>query len=167
MRLTFSVYGVAPPKGNMKAFIPKGWQRAILTDSNKNIKQWTLLVADGASAAIQQLPEHERGPLTEGVRLTVMFYLPRPKKYQRAGVDPVHITKPDLDKLVRGVKDALTRIVWNDDSQVIELVTRKDYARLDDAPHVDIAVEPAWAYKPLPVPKASVGPALPLLPLEA
>jgi crossover junction endodeoxyribonuclease RusA len=164
VRLRFTVYGVATPKGSMKAFIPKGWQRAIVTDSNKNLKQWSLLVADGASAAIQQLPEHERAPFGDGVRLTVWFFLPRPKKYQRAGVDPAHLTTPDLDKLVRAAKDALTRICWHDDKQVVEVVARKDYARLDDAPHVDITVEPAWAYKPLSVPKASDGSVL--LPLE-
>jgi len=162
MTLTFTVFGVAQPKGSMKAFVPKGWRRPILTDSNKSVNSWAQLVAEGASRALSAKTPGDRGLLETGVRLTVGFYLPRPKKYQKRGLTPSHLTKPDLDKLVRAVKDALTHVIWNDDSQVIELVARKDYVAMDDAPHVDVRVEPAFGGTGVAVPLATVGSVLPL-----
>jgi len=47
---------------------------------------------------------------------------------------------PDLDKLVRAVCDGLTDAgIWDDDSQVIRLIARKDYAD-NCEPGVDIQV---------------------------
>jgi Holliday junction resolvase RusA-like endonuclease len=147
--LTFTVYAVPQPKGSTKAFIPKGWIRPIITSDNARNKGWEQLVAEGASRAIAKLPAASRGLLVDGVRLTVAFYLPRPKKFQRRGVYPAHVTKPDLDKLVRSVKDALKRIAWQDDSQVVDVVAMKRYAAIDDVPHADIWVEPADGIAPL------------------
>jgi Holliday junction resolvase RusA-like endonuclease len=39
-----------------------------------------------------------------------------------------HIVRPDADKLIRAVLDALTGKVWRDDCQVAELLIRKRYA---------------------------------------
>ena len=52
-----------------------------------------------------------------------------------------HTVKPDLDKLVRAVKDALKHVLWKDDAQVIELVARKGYAL--QQPYVRIIVDHA------------------------
>lgn len=145
MTLAFTVYGVAQAKGSMRAIQIRGMKFPIVTDSNKSARSWSQLVAEGASRAIHELPASERGVLTEGVRLTVAFYLPRPKKYNRRGVDAAHLTKPDLDKLLRAVLDALTKVAFQDDSQVTQLIASKHYAPLDGAPHVDIRVEHAPA----------------------
>ena len=175
MTLIFTVYGTAQQKGSTKAFAyplknratgqpligknGKPVYGAATTSDNPAIKGWQQLVAEGANRALAQQPDGTRGVLEEGVRLTVAFYLPRPKKYQRRGVNPAHLTKPDLDKLVRGIKDALTKVLWTDDSQVVELVATKQYAAVDDAPHVDLRVEPTAGCRPVVVPPAP----LPLL----
>jgi Holliday junction resolvase RusA-like endonuclease len=39
--------------------------------------------------------------------------------------------KPDLTKLLRAVEDALTGVVWRDDSQIIHQVVNKEYADVD------------------------------------
>lgn len=151
MMLVFSVYGIAQPKGSTKAFIPKGWTRPIVTSDNPKNKNWQSLVADGASHAVQHLPPAARHVLEGGVRLTVAFYLPRPKRYQKRGaIQPPHVTKPDLDKLLRSVKDALKGIAWHDDSQVVDVVCMKRYAGIDDAPHCDIWVEASAGVVSLP-----------------
>ena len=142
MTLDFTVYGVALPKGNMRAIQIKGMKFPIVTESNKSVKSWSQLVAQGASAAMQAQPDATRGVLVDGVRLTVAFYLPRPKSIAKKGV-VTHIKKPDCTKLVRAVEDALTKVVYTDDSQVVEIIASKHYARLDDAPHVRIRVEPS------------------------
>ncbi len=36
--------------------------------------------------------------------------------------------KPDLDNLAKGIKDALTGMIWRDDAQVVSLTVRKFYA---------------------------------------
>lgn len=142
MTLRFRVYGVAQPKGNMRAIHMTGMKFPIVTDSNRSAKSWQQLIAEAANHAINNLPEPERGLLTRGVRLSVAFYLPRPKKYQRPGVAVAHLKAPDTSKLLRAVEDALTQVAYIDDSQIVELLATKAYAAVDDSPHVDIRVEP-------------------------
>ena len=119
MTLAFTVYGVAQPKGNMRAVHPKGMKFPVITDSNRSVKSWSQLVAQGASDAIQQLPEQQRAVMTGAVRLTVGFYMPRPKKFAtvRHASTPC-VTMPDWDKLARAIGDALTKVVYRDDAQI-------------------------------------------------
>ena len=155
MTMAFTVWGVAQPKGSMRAFHPKGMKFPVVTDSNRNVKSWQQLVAAGASHELQHLSLDQASLLFAGpVRLTIAFHLPRPKKYQRRGVEPAHLTKPDASKLVRAVEDALTRVVYGDDAQVVELVVAKRYAAIGDAPHVDIRVETTVGVQPVRVPAA-------------
>jgi Holliday junction resolvase RusA-like endonuclease len=143
MTLTFTVYGAAQPKGSMRAIQIKGMKFPIVTDSNRNVKSWSQLVAEGASHALQQLPASDRGLLLHGVRLTIAFYMPRPKKHSKRGVFVPHCVAPDVDKLTRAVLDALKSVAYQDDKQVTELIAGKYYAAVDDAAHVDIRVEPS------------------------
>jgi Holliday junction resolvase RusA-like endonuclease len=141
MVLSFTVYGVAQPAGSKRAFTPRGWTRPIITDSNRNLKSWQQLVADQASHALERLPETARQILVGGVRLSLAIYLPRPKALA-AKAYPAHTKKPDASKLVRAVEDALTGVVWRDDSQVVELVVGKYYAAPREPAHVHVRVEP-------------------------
>jgi Holliday junction resolvase RusA-like endonuclease len=152
--LAFRVHGVAQPKGNMRAIHIPGMKFPIVTDSNRSVKSWSQLVAEGANRAIAALPPGDRGVLDGPVRLTVAFYLPRPKKYAKRGVPVAHLTAPDWDKLSRGVSDALTHVVYRDDKQVVEAVIGKFYAEVDDVPHVDIRVESTAGVRPIVVPAA-------------
>ena len=120
MILEFRVFGLAQSKGSVKAFTPKGWSRPILTSTNRNLKSWQQLVSDRANDAIAQLPPSERALLLDGVRLTVAFYLPRPKSLAKRVT--AHTKAPDLDKYVRGLCDALTRVVFQDDAQICDFV---------------------------------------------
>jgi len=152
MPLVFTVYGQAQPQGSARAFVPKGHSHPVITHDNPNVKQWRLLVADAASDALAALPASERGLCPDGVRLTVAFYLPRPKSLPKR--QTAHTKKPDLDKLVRAVCDALTKILFTDDAQVCELVSAKHYAAEGQPPRVDIRVEQTAAVEPIRVPPA-------------
>lgn len=135
--LTFTVWGVAQPKGSAKAFIPKGWKRAVVTSDNPKNKGWQQLVAEAAGRA----KDVAGAGLLEGpVRLRVAFYLPRPQSLPKRVVH--HTKKPDLDKLVRSVKDGLTRVAWHDDAQVVDVKAIKRYAEAGISPHAVVAVEP-------------------------
>jgi crossover junction endodeoxyribonuclease RusA len=145
MTLRFTVFGIAQPKGNMRAIRIPGMKFPIVTDSNRSVKSWSQLVAEGASHAIANLPEDERQVLTGPVRLTLAFYLPRPKKYQgtRFRTRPVaHLTAPDWDKLSRAVSDALSGVAYADDRQVVLAVVGKFYTDLAAPPRVEVRVEP-------------------------
>lgn len=134
--VSFTVLGAAAAKGNMKAFPFKrrdGSLGAATTEGTKGSKAWQDVVA---AAAQQQC----HGVFFEGpVRLGVVFFLPHPvsEKKRRA----FHTVKPDLDKLLRAIKDALKNILWKDDAQVIELLARKGYAV--GQPYVRIVVDHA------------------------
>jgi crossover junction endodeoxyribonuclease RusA len=134
--LSFTVIGIAQPKGSARAFVPKGWQRPIVTSDNPKNKGWQQLVAEAASLAIQHAPLFRL--IETSVELHVVFFLPRPKAI-RDRIVP-HLKKPDLDKLVRSCKDALSKVAWQDDSQVIEIRARKAYAAPGEAPRAEIVV---------------------------
>jgi Holliday junction resolvase RusA-like endonuclease len=145
--LEFRVIGVAQQMGSKRAFMPRGWTRPIITDSNRNLKSWQQLVADGASRAIQALPPREQGLMTEAVRLTVAFYLPRPKSLPRRVL--ANVKAPDLDKLVRATADAINQVVFRDDAQIVDMIAMKRYAGPGDAPYAVIRVEPTAGVVPL------------------
>jgi len=155
-RIEFTVIGVAQQKGSAKAFPffaknhhtgerivnPKTGEYvlgATVTSDNPNLKEWQHSVAEGARRALAQLPEHEQTVLTGPVALDVLFDLPRPQSLPKKVT--AHVKKPDLDKLARGVKDALSKILWRDDSQVTELRARKRYAEANQPASCRIAVE--------------------------
>ena len=157
MTLAFTVYGVPVTKGNHKAVTPRGMKFPVITETNRNVASWQQLVAEGASREIARLPETDRVLLDAGVRLTIAFYLPRPKKFSRRGAFVHHLTKPDLDRLERAILDALTAVAYHDDKQVTEIISGKYYAAVNAPARVDIAVEPA--------PPCPVGAMVPDLPL--
>lgn len=71
----------------------------------------------------QARKQHRGAPLTGALKLVVTYFMRAPKK--RVRVFPT--TKPDLDNLIKP-KDALNGIIWEDDSQIIEIHARKVYA---------------------------------------
>lgn len=120
--LVFTCLGAPVSKGSSRAFIPKGWKRAIITNANAETEPWEAAIVAAAAAAMGTAAMME-GP----VKLRLHFFMPRPKSAKKAIVR--HLTKPDLDKLTRCVKDALKRAgIYKDDSQVIELEAGKDFA---------------------------------------
>jgi Holliday junction resolvase RusA-like endonuclease len=129
--VAFRVYGPAQPKGSARAFISRGpTPRAIVTSDNPRAKSWALLVASSAQAAA------EAGPLSGALSLAITFWLPRPRSVRRESPT----TRPDVDKLARCVLDALTGILYADDSQVVELYACKRYALGATSPHVAISL---------------------------
>lgn len=88
--------------------------------------------------------------LTGACYLSVMVYLSRPKgdygKGKNAGkllpsAPKDHIKMPDLDKLVRAIQDALTKVVWRDDSQVNKITAEKHYENTEHTPGILLYVK--------------------------
>lgn len=136
--MSFRVVGIAAAKGSMRAFLPKGSTRPILTSTNRSLKSWETLVRARASAAAESLKWSLPGRDTP-LSVCVCIALPRPKSLPKKKI--AHTKKPDLDKLARSILDALTGICYHDDSQVTSLSATKGYTTFtDQAPSVMVRV---------------------------
>jgi crossover junction endodeoxyribonuclease RusA len=135
--ISFTAYGIPAPKGSTKAFYRPGMRFPVVTDDCKRTRPWAAIIK---GAAIDALKGTVSIPLALGpVSLAVVFYMPRPKSLPKKVTE--HTKKPDLDKLVRALKDALTGIVWTDDSQVVQLQARKVYVAEQAMPRAEIRVD--------------------------
>lgn len=129
MKLSFFVPGVPAPGGSKTAFrLPNG--KINQAPACKRTKPWMAVVAMFARQAMLDA----RCPLFVGpVRLDIDFILPHPKSHYRANGSlkpnaPIwHVNKPDKTKLLRSTEDALTCVVWRDDSAVVDGRVRKYY----------------------------------------
>ena len=130
MTVAFTVYGVARPKGSTRAFMRPGMKFPIVTSDNKSVKG----CEESVRAAIQQ---HAAGQYFIGpVVVRIAFDLPRPKTLPKKVAH--HVKKPDIDKLARGSMDAMKGVLWNDDSQVIELHVTKRYGLLQPQAAIEV-----------------------------
>ena len=134
---TFFADGKPIPKGNHRAFV-RG-KKAVITDARgASLSDWE------NSIRIQARNNFNR-PLirNKGVFLKIVFVFQHPKNHFTSKGKPSklyrekHITRPDADKLLRAVCDALTGTVYEDDSQVCKLLIDKDY---DITPGVRISI---------------------------
>ena len=125
--VAFYVYGVPVTQGSMSA--PR---KGVVIHNDKKLKPWREHVGWAAKEAWQSPPIAGLG-----VSVHLHFKIMRPKShfgtgknalYVRPSAPKTHIQKPDVDKLVRGILDALTGIVFIDDSQVYEIHTTKAWA---------------------------------------
>lgn len=131
----FSVTGTPITQGSPKIG-RHGGRPVILHQHDVALDAWRTLIMYEAKARARRAGWRRAEP-GEPVRLVLDFYLRQAPSNRR----PKPAQKPDLDKLVRAVFDALTMAdVYVDDAQVVELVTRKHWAWLR-APGAEIRVE--------------------------
>jgi Holliday junction resolvase RusA-like endonuclease len=113
----FFVSGTPEQQGSTRAFVRGG--RAYITTTNKNLHSWRDLIRVVAQ-------EYAGTVHTQAISITATFFMPKPKS---APKKKIRMTKrPDLDKLIRSVLDALTGTLYKDDSQVDVLCVEKRYA---------------------------------------
>lgn len=141
--VTFFVPGFPISKGSAKAFMRKGMKHpVVMQDNNERQRPWASAIGYAAQQTGVELVSS--GPVALGTE----FHMPRPASHYRSGnrekglkvtAPHYHTKTPDLDKLVRCVKDAMTGIVWRDDSQVAMLINpTKIYS---DTPGVRITLK--------------------------
>lgn len=148
--IEFTVLGRARPQGSKKAFKHPSTGRIILTEQSKQVGPWRENVRGEALRA--GLGDPVDGP----VMVHVVAVFARPKSHYRTGKN-AHLLKDsapatpttrsvgDIDKLARAVLDALTGVVFMDDSQVVALVAAKRWGwpercvvAVDDHPSVTV-----------------------------
>lgn len=120
--LTIDVTGDPVPQGSMFAIMRAG-RPVVIADNSSALGRWRRDITSAAKARATLA-----GWLTTDgpVTVAVTFWLERPaaaKKRHRPHV------RPDLDKLVRAVLDALTEAqIWTDDARVVRIAADKHYA---------------------------------------
>lgn len=139
--ISFFVPGVPVPKGSAKAYVNKHTGRAqVMQDNREKQKPWA------SAITLTAMERGVKGTLAP-VRVSLAFSMPRLKSHYGTGKNSTsikpnapnkHTSKPDLDKLIRCVLDALTGVAWHDDSQVVEVSASKYYR---DDPGVIITLE--------------------------
>lgn len=141
--IAFTVYGQPATAGSKKGFINPKTKRIIITDDNPKSRPWKALVTDAA----RQAQRPDIALLTGPLHVHMAFYTPRPKgHYGARGVRPsapLHPTvKPDVLKLARAVEDALSGVIYRDDSQIVEERISKSYG---EPARVEITIHPIKA----------------------
>lgn len=99
-----------------------GRERAVLVEQSKRVKPWRRDVAD--AAALVRPVELMDGPLIADMVFTFArpaghFGTGRNVGVLKASAPAAPAVAPDLSKLARSTEDALTGIVWKDDSRVV------------------------------------------------
>jgi Holliday junction resolvase RusA-like endonuclease len=141
--LKFTVIGHPEPQGSTKAFVPKGWTRAIVTSANKKNKPWRQEVAGVAKVEMQRAGIAMLESV-HPVRVHAEFYFARPKSTKKSVI--AKVTRPDVDKTLRSILDALTGIVFEDDAQVIDIHGLKLFGTPE---RVELTIGPASVPMPL------------------
>ena len=131
--LSFTVYGTPQQRGSKRAFSVGG--KARLADANAKSKPWMAAVSHAAGEAMG-----DRELIMGPVRLDVAFLFSRIKSHYHTGKRSSELREgaPVLDKLIRSIGDALTGVVYRDDSQVVEVQAVKIFT--DGAARAEITV---------------------------
>ncbi len=124
--LSFAVLGEPTPEGSTRAYYIKALDRTVTTHQNKKgLEAWRNRVATEAQRALEGR-DWKCDP-SSAYSVCVDFVLSRPASVpEHRRIHPT--VKPDIDKLVRAINDALTSILFNDDCQVVSMSMTKDYS---------------------------------------
>lgn len=115
-------------KGSLVSGVTKDGRRFNRTQNAHGQERWAATVAHEVGLAM-----HMAGlvPFEGAVQLELVFQRPRPRShYLRNLVRPSFLatlpsSRPDCDKLMRSVGDALQGIAYSDDAQVTTALVRK------------------------------------------
>ena len=129
--ITFTVYGNAEPKARARTVRLKNGRTVSYTPGKT--------AAWEDSIKLQAL-EHRPGKLLDGpLVLEVTFFLQRPQSRPKKCRYPDR--KPDLDNLIKSLKDACEGIIYTNDSRIVEEHVKKEYG---DPPRVEVKIYRPW-----------------------
>lgn len=134
-QISFTVPGEPVAKARARAFV-RGGHVAHYTP--EKTARYENLVKLAAQQAMEGLP-----PTLGPVSLSVMAFMgvaaSWSQKKQKSAIDG-HIAptkRPDLDNVLKAIKDGLNGVAWKDDSQVVCVLASKHYSV---APRVEVKI---------------------------
>jgi Holliday junction resolvase RusA-like endonuclease len=134
MKYQFTVWG--EPKTKARARVIKKDSK-VFSYTPANTKQYENLIL------LSSLDKKPIKPLAGNIKLTWKVYKPIPKSFsqkkrERAKKGLIRPgVKPDLDNYLK-CKDALSKVFWLDDSQIVEIHAYKYYS---ENPRLEIEIE--------------------------
>lgn len=96
-----------------------------------------------ATCRVAAAEVYSGAPLDKPLSLTLLFVLPRPGAMRwktRPMPRAPHGKRPDVDNLVKGTVDALSGLLWRDDSLLYDVHAKKVIAAGDEQPHTEIVI---------------------------
>lgn len=128
------VAGTPAPQGS-KRYLGQRGGKAIAVESSKALPSWR---ADVRTAIEHHIDD--RKPISGPVHIALEFVMPRPTSTPKRRT-PAAVKRPDLDKLVRAILDAVGSAgAWGDDSQVTQIDASKRIAEIDERHGVHIEI---------------------------
>jgi len=135
--IKFTVYGTPTPKGRPKV-VRKGKFSVAYTPKKTR---------EGEQTFLQQAIKHKPAkPLSGPIKVTIRFFKLKPKSLPKRVVH--NVKKPDVDNLIKLVLDTMNSIFFQDDSQIVELVSSKQYGQTPRTEVTLTAIEEEVDQKP-------------------
>ena len=127
----FTVPGIPRPGGSKKGFPIRrkdgSFVKIGIADMSKDVMSWRGAVVDACRKVFL-------GPPTiQALSLKINFFMPyRKGDFGKDGqikksAPHWHDKRPDTCKLIRSTEDALTGVLWQDDSQVVSIIATKEF----------------------------------------
>jgi Holliday junction resolvase RusA-like endonuclease len=133
--IQFTVYGEPVAQGRPRATMIDGHIRMYDPKKSRDFKEYVKLVAS----------EHRPEKLLEGpISLVVKVYKPTLKSFskkKKAAAEAGQLrptSKPDVSNYLKLIEDALTGVIWKDDSQIIDCSISKYYS---ETPRTEIQIK--------------------------
>lgn len=122
--ITFTVPGTPVAKARARSVLRHGKITHYTPNTTARYENLVRLAAQQAMGG--------QSPLEGAVSLSVRAYLPVPASWSKprrlaASAGLPHTSRPDLDNLLKSVKDGANGVLWRDDSQVAEVSACKRY----------------------------------------
>lgn len=108
-----------------------------LLEQSKKVRPWRNQIV-----AVLATTGRHLAPLEGAVRADLEFVMPRPLATPKTRPTPPAVKRPDLDKLIRAVFDAISDArVWKDDSCAVQVMAGKRIAEPGEATGCRIRLE--------------------------
>lgn len=133
--IVFTIPGEPVAKGRARSFVRNGHVAHYTPEKTAKYENLVKLAASAAMAG--------RAPYQVALSVTVTAHMGigsswSKKRQQSALSGHERPTKrPDLDNVLKAIKDGMNGVVWRDDSQVVRVVAEKHWS---DSPRVEVSV---------------------------
>lgn len=139
MELKFTIMGKVQPKQSARFCKIGNYIKSYQSQNVIDYANWV------KSCFCMAYPEHDpnifKGKML-AIKTVAYFEIPKskPKKFQKQAREGLirPITKPDTDNIGKNIKDALNKIAFPDDSQIVTEIIEKRYS---DTPRAEVTIK--------------------------
>ena len=126
------------PAGSTKSFFIKKLNRVVTIHGNKKTMQWRESIRTELQKAIDENPGWFTNDRSVGYDIKEEYVFTKPKSQPKKW--KLMTKRPDLDKTQRNCHDAMTKLAFVDDSQIIHIDASKRYCEIDEPPGLTVII---------------------------